>query len=248
MRKVVLTLLALTALTFATQRMVVLEGFTNYTCPSCPPADATWEAIDAQYHDDVILCEWHMNWPGAGDPFYLYNPTDQNNRRSFYGVNSVPDTYVDGTRVSWSGAAAYVANRINVPSPMEILLDGNITGSDGYLDARFEWTDDVPDGYYRAYFIIIEKDLSAGGRHYNYTMRITEPDFPGWLIPDNHGVHYWRQEFDVDPVWKQDDVIGYVIVQNFMTKEVVQGARVDLGDWETPVVETSWGQIKALVH
>jgi hypothetical protein len=31
MRKVVLTLLALAALTLATQRMVVLEGFTNYT-------------------------------------------------------------------------------------------------------------------------------------------------------------------------------------------------------------------------
>ncbi len=187
-----------------------------------------------------------MNWPGASDPFYLYNPTDQNNRRSVYGVNSVPDTYVDGTRVNWSSAAAYVAGRISVSSPMDILLDGNITGSDGYLDARFEWTDDVPDGYYRAYFIIVEKDLTAGGRHYNYTMRITEPDFPGWLIPDNHGVHYWRQEFDVDPMWKVDDLVGYVIVQNFMTKAIIQSARVDLGDWETPVVETSWGQIKAM--
>jgi len=187
-----------------------------------------------------------MNWPGASDPFYLYNPTDQNSRRSVYGVNSVPDTYVDGTRVNWSSAAAYVAGRISVSSPMDILLDGNITGSDGYLDARFEWTDDVPDGYYRAYFIIVEKDLTAGGRHYNYTMRITEPDFPGWLIPDNHGVHYWRQEFDVDPMWKVDDLVGYVIVQNFMTKAIIQSARVDLGDWETPVVETSWGQIKAM--
>lgn len=31
MRKAVLALLVLAALSFATQRMVVLEGFTNYT-------------------------------------------------------------------------------------------------------------------------------------------------------------------------------------------------------------------------
>ncbi len=196
----------------------------------------------------MIFVDWHMNWPGPSDPFYLYNPTDQNNRKTHYGVTFVPDCYVDGTQVHWSAAAAYVAQRINVSSPMEILLDGNITGNDGYLDARFEWTDTVPDGYYRAYFIIVENDLSAGGRHYNYVMRITEPAYPGWLIPDNEGVHYWTQEFDVDSLWKLDDVLGYVIVQNFQTKQVIQSARVDLGEWQTRVEETSWGQIKAMSY
>lgn len=189
-----------------------------------------------------------MNWPGASDPFYLYNPVDQNNRKTMYGVNFVPDTYVDGTQVAWSGAGGVVANRLNVPSPMDIVLDGNITGNDGFFSARFEWTDSVPDAFYRAYFIIVENDLSAGGRHYNYTMRITEPDFPGWLVPDDGGVHYWVQEFDVDPIWKLGDVIGYVIVQNFQTKEVIQSARVDLGEWQTRVEEMSWGQIKAMEH
>jgi hypothetical protein len=248
MRKVFVLLAVLAALCAASQRMVALEGFTNYTCPSCPSADAAWEAIASQYHDHVILTEWHMNWPGGSDPFYLYNPVDQNNRKSHYGVNFVPDTYVDGTQVHWSAAAAYVADRIDVPSPMEIVLTGNITGNDGYFDARFEWTDTAPDHFYRVYFIIIESDLSAGGRHYNYTMRITEPDYPGWLLPDNTGVHYHIQEFDVDPIWKSDDLIGYVIVQDFQTKQVVQCARVDLGEWQSRVEETSWGQIKAMNH
>ncbi len=244
---VLLFLVILAGSAGASQRFVILEGFTNSGCGYCPPADAAWLAADGSYHDDMGLIVWHMSWPGT-DPLYLYNTVDNNNRRTFYGVSAVPATYCDGTAINYSQSSSYVNSRISVPAPMEIVLDGNITGSDGYLDARFEWTDSVPDETYRAFFIVCENDLFAGGRHYDYSMRLVEPDYPGWLCPDDGGVHYHREEFNVDSVWKTDDLVGYVVVQSFIGKNVVQGARVDLGEWQSNVVESSWGSIKALEH
>ncbi len=245
MRKIAIVLLLLPLAVFASQRFVILEGFTNSQCGYCPPANAAWEAADDTYHDDMGLIIWHMSWPGY-DPLYHYNTTDNDQRKNFYGVSGVPATFCDGTSISYGQTSSYVSSRIGVPSPMEITLDGNITGDQGYLDARFEWTDTVEDNIYRAYFIICESNLSASGRQYDYSMRVVEPDYPGWLVPGNTGVHYHRQYFDVDSAWKLDDLVGYVVVQDFFNKTVIQGARVDVDDWQTAVTPTSWGMIKAL--
>jgi hypothetical protein len=38
-----------------------------------------------------------MNWPDPGnDPFYYYNSTENNARRSYYGVDYIPHFFVDG--------------------------------------------------------------------------------------------------------------------------------------------------------
>ncbi len=44
----------------------------------------------SMYAGQVAPIEWHVNWPNSADPAYLYNPTEVEDRRTWY----VPVTYV----------------------------------------------------------------------------------------------------------------------------------------------------------
>lgn len=242
MKKTVLLLLLLVMVALPAQRFVILEGFTNSGCGPCGPAYTAWMSVDDAFHENMGLILWHMSWPGS-DPLYHYNPEDNDWRRNYYGISAVPATRCDGATINHNGAYSYVSTRIGVPSPLEIILDGNVTGNNGYFSARFEWVDSVEYDAYRAYFIIVENDLWAGGRHYDYTMRRVVDKVN---LSETSGVQYFHVEFDVDPVWKLNDLIGYVVVQGILNKHVLQGARVDIGEWQSAVVETSWGSIKSM--
>jgi len=148
-----------------------------------------------------------------------------------------------------------IIQRHNKSSPLAIQMSGNITGDQGFLDAWIWWaheyTGDTANLKY--YFAIAENDLYAGSRHYDYTMREILPTAQG--VPLEYGGQgssdLFHVDFDLDPVWKLDDLVAYFWIQDTTNdqegrKEVVQAGRVDVGDWESAVVETSWGQIKAL--
>ncbi|MBD3372388.1 MAG: hypothetical protein GF403_06690 [Candidatus Coatesbacteria bacterium] len=167
----------------------------------------------------------------------------------------MPAIWVDGYYKPAAVALnAAINQRKNKNAPLMIEFTGNITGSDGFLDASIRWTDpyDGDTDHLKVFFAIAENDLNAGGRHYNYTMRDLLPTGQGQVFPygspgDREDYHI---EFDVDTVWKTDDLLAYVWVQDTTNdsegrKEVLQMARVDLDEWESRVVETSWGSIKA---
>lgn len=79
-------------------RVVLYETFTSSTCPPCVPGNINFEGIVTALPDSVYASvKYQMSWPGAGDP---YNTADGNDRRTYYGVNSVPSLQVDG---GWDG-------------------------------------------------------------------------------------------------------------------------------------------------
>jgi len=79
-------------------RLVIVERFTSSTCPPCASNNPIMDAfLSSQDIDKIIGISYHMNWPAPGnDPMYLYNPNDNSSRRSFYGINSIPEARVDG--------------------------------------------------------------------------------------------------------------------------------------------------------
>ncbi|MCS7176446.1 MAG: choice-of-anchor D domain-containing protein [Candidatus Kapabacteria bacterium] len=81
------------------KRYVLIEEFTSATCPPCVQAS---EKLNAMVRVDrgLISIRYHMNWPAPGDPFNVANPTENQARRQYYGVNSIPFAAVMGT---WTG-------------------------------------------------------------------------------------------------------------------------------------------------
>ncbi|MCH2223667.1 MAG: T9SS type A sorting domain-containing protein [Crocinitomicaceae bacterium] len=91
-----LILLMSTFVSFAQDRVTLIESFTSSTCPPCNAGNVHLEGIlaDAQNDNKQVSLKYQMSWPGDGDPYF----TDEGGvRRNLYGISSVPLTIVDGT-------------------------------------------------------------------------------------------------------------------------------------------------------
>jgi len=76
-----------------TTRYPLYETFTSSTCAPCTPANAQMETVFAANPGESNSIKYQMSWPGAGDPYYYSEGGD---RRTYYGVNSVPRVEIDG--------------------------------------------------------------------------------------------------------------------------------------------------------
>ncbi|MDG1330938.1 MAG: T9SS type A sorting domain-containing protein [Crocinitomicaceae bacterium] len=87
--------LILTSVSFAQDRVTLIETFTSSTCPPCAPANVHLEGLlaDAQNDNKQVSLKYQMSWPGNGDPYF----TDEGGvRRNLYGISGVPATRIEG--------------------------------------------------------------------------------------------------------------------------------------------------------
>lgn len=104
----------------------------------------------------------HVSWPSPSDPIYLANTTEQNARKSLYGVNSVPWTQFDGVIHSSSYLTAY-NNRMAVPCHLDILACRNGGSSSGSVSIRLIAEQDLGMTSTRAFAILLEDDVPGAG-------------------------------------------------------------------------------------
>ncbi len=101
-----------------THNKVLIELFTNTSCIPCVEANTYLDEI-YQLHGvtsndtDVVIIRYHTTL-FAGDPFYLYNTTDNNARMAFYPNSAIvnPRTFLLGTFIGNFSASAWT-NKIN---------------------------------------------------------------------------------------------------------------------------------------
>lgn len=80
-----------------TQRTILFEEWTSSTCGPCASNNPTVDAFVSAHFDSLVPVKYHMNWPSPGnDPMYAHNATQATDRRTYYGVNSVPHVIMDG--------------------------------------------------------------------------------------------------------------------------------------------------------
>lgn len=79
-------------------RVSLHEDFTSSSCPPCLPGGIQLRATLANFPDSAhTLLSYPMQWPSTGDPYHTQEADD---RRNFYGVNAIPNLFVDG---GWDG-------------------------------------------------------------------------------------------------------------------------------------------------
>ena len=88
-------------------RQPLIEVFTSSTCGPCAPANTTFtNLMGQQTAGDYNFIKYQMSWPGSGDPYYT---TEAGTKRTYYGVNSVPNAQIDG---GWNGHAGQITQTI----------------------------------------------------------------------------------------------------------------------------------------
>ncbi len=123
---VALMLIGGTAFAQAT-RLVLFEEFTQASCGPCASQNPAFNTLLQSNTTKAISIKYQTSWPGV-DPMNAANPTDVATRVSYYGVNGVPWTAMDGvapTGSAYAGAPANVTQtaidtRYAVSSPLAV--------------------------------------------------------------------------------------------------------------------------------
>ncbi len=77
----------------ATQKIPMIEHFSSSTCGPCVSVNTAMLNFCNNNPGRFTYTKYQMNWPGNGDPYY----TEEGGvRRNYYGVNAVPQCFLDG--------------------------------------------------------------------------------------------------------------------------------------------------------
>ncbi len=241
--KKLFTFLALTVLIaniniLAGDRMVFVERFTSWTCGPCASNNPTMEAwlntIDA---DKIVGIAYHMNWPAPGnDGYYLYNPIDNTARRTYYGINAIPQAQMDGliniqSPYSSGTLTSMFNSRTNMLSPISVILTESTTGDTITLTAQIYTEVMLANPTAQVHFSLQERHNSFGSppgtngetQFYDVMRRMNNNGigqsttlFPGQVVTI-------IKKFYKDPVWNMAQIMPIVFVQQ--GQEILNAAK-----------------------
>lgn len=235
------------------KRTLLLEEWTSSTCPPCAANNPTVDAFIAARFDSLCAVKYHMNWPAPGDdPMYLYNPTQANDRRNYYGVNSVPHVIMDGLihpsypySVVNSLPDAY-SPRTTVGTPVSInVVNTRLPGDTIKADVTVNVVAPLMQGTYYLRVQAIERHIhyatapgTNGETDFYDVFRKAFPTSLGTTISRTPGTYNFTFKYKLDlPAWVDTMMYTLAFVQNDATKEVLNsGKSRHWLDNSTPVI------------
>lgn len=220
-----------------TTRMILVEEFTNASCPPCAAYNPAFNAILNANPNNVVAVKYQVNWPGS-DPMNLHNPSEVASMVTYYGVSGVPNTVLDGN--VWQGNPAsftqtMINNRAPVSSPFamtlnhsfntdysQITITGSITATQAFGTAT------------NLRVAIIERDIyfcspagSNGETHFEGVMKKMLPNQNGTVMPaawTQGQVENFNFTWNLANVYDKTRLAVVAWVYNPTTKEVQQAA------------------------
>ncbi|MDP3464029.1 MAG: T9SS type A sorting domain-containing protein [Bacteroidales bacterium] len=231
-------IISLSAIQAQTPRMVLAESFTSTTCGPCGSQNPAFDALLHSNEDKITSIKYHMSWPAPGnDPMYHHNTVDNNARRSYYSINSVPHVHMDGNYYNGIPNTINQA-RINaaaaVPSPFEIQLQHRISDDEDsvYVTMMIRATENV-SGQLVAHIAVIEREIhftsppgTNGEKDFYNVMKALLPSRNGTSLPDFVAGGYVIIEtaWLLQNVYNIDQIAAVAFVQDNTTKHVHQAA------------------------
>jgi len=100
---IVILLMMFAVSAYAYDKLSLVERFTNASCVPCRDLNVAWyTATTHNYVNSGLISHivYNVWWPGAGDPMYLLNQTDNTTRTNYYSCNYVPWIDINGTQIS----------------------------------------------------------------------------------------------------------------------------------------------------
>lgn len=237
-------LITLTISTFSqSQRLVMLEHFTQASCGPCAGANPTIHNILLNNTDIMTSINYHTSWPGY-DPMYNHNPTDPTTRVNYYSVNSVPHSVIDGNVFSgyytgWTGNMTMVNNRAAVPSPFNLTINQHLSATNDTLFVTMLVECTMPvSGPITAFMGVIEKWIhyntapgSNGEKDFYNVLKKMLPTKSGISLPTpmNPGDYAIIESYWVlANVYNLDQLSVVSFIQNPNSKEIHQAANLSI--------------------
>ena len=219
-------------------RMLLAEGFTSSTCGPCATQNPAFDALLHANTDKITSIKYHMSWPSPGnDPMYLHNTVDNNARRTYYNINSVPHVYLSGNimhGVPSNITQTTINNNSGQPAAFDILMNHRLNAAeDSIFVTMLIKANQAISGNLIAHIAVIEKEIhftsapgTNGEKDFYNVMKALLPSRSGTSLDAFEAGDYTI----IETAWKLANVYNKVqlaavgFVQNVTSKEVYQAA------------------------
>jgi len=233
----VLTLLVLSSFAQSpkSQRLVLLEEFTQASCGPCAGQNPWIHNLLTSNPEKITSINYHVSWPGY-DPMYLHNTEDPSARVSYYGVSAVPHSVIDGNYFSGypTGWSINTVNaRYAMPSPCEIEIQHELNTAQDTINFTMliKATTSFSGSPLVGHLAVIEKHIhynsppgSNGEKDFYNVLKKLLPSKDGTTLPAMEAGDYYviQGSWKLANVFTASELAAVGFVQNNQTKEIYQ--------------------------
>jgi thiol-disulfide isomerase/thioredoxin len=224
----VLVALLIQSMTFSqATKKVLIEDFTSSTCGPCAsfnPGFHTW--LEA-HRDNLSIISFHMNWPAPGtDPMFMANQTENTARRNYYGVNSIPQFWMEGTHQwisSLSNIDVWYGVYMAQTTPVAIsVVDTRVAPDSIVTNVTVTNLTSLPSGNYtlkvyaveRDIYIVSDPGLTNGEHDFPDVFRKALTPIGGTTVSSAAGTYNFQYRFKRDANWVDAQMYTVAFVQN----------------------------------
>ena len=222
---------------------VIVEIGTGTGCQFCPGAAMGADDLVSNGHD-VGIIEYH-NY-NSSDPF---NNSYAAARCSYYGIQGYPTAYFDGGSPVAGGSnssslySSYLPKynqKKAIPSDFTISIDGSSpTGQDYDISINVENVNNNTQSNLRLQVVVTESEIPynwQGQNKLDFVERLMLPNQNGTNLDFSGGnTLNFDYSFSMGSGWNYEHCQLVVFIQNHSTKEILQGAILDLPEIIVPV-------------
>lgn len=210
----------------------LFESFTSSTCGPCAGFNSGTFNPFMNSHTDIAVVKYQMSWPSPGDPYY----TDEGGvRRTYYGVNGIPNLFGGGKNVSTNSSSvnASYTSELGKQAFFEIQnAHFNTNGNDINIAADI---DPYISGNFNVYTVVIEKLTTGnvgnnGETQFENVMMKMLPDGNGSNVNFASGTPYniaFTQDMSTTNVEEMSDLAVVIFIQDMNTGTVLQAKYLD---------------------
>ncbi|MDX1911636.1 MAG: Omp28-related outer membrane protein [Saprospiraceae bacterium] len=171
------------------KRRVLIEEFTNASCPPCAAQNPAFNAVVAANMQYLTPIKYQTNWPGF-DPMNVQTQAEVQPRVNYYGVTGVPNGRQNGTLEVFpmtSYTATMIQNAYNTLTPVTISISHALSAQADSVYVNVSVTSDAAlTGNLRLRTLIVEEEIifdappgSNGEQDFYQIMRKMLPDATG---------------------------------------------------------------------
>ncbi|MDQ3019491.1 MAG: T9SS type A sorting domain-containing protein [Bacteroidota bacterium] len=218
-------------------RNVLYEEFTSNSSPACANNNSFLNNFVNTNIQSVNAIMYHTGTIGL-DSFYLQNPQQQDARRNYYYVTSVPTTFADGklpVSIPYGDSANLYSpyfKRLSVGTPVSMnVTDEIVSGDSMKTTIDLNIISFIQPGNYKLRINAIERRITRpnqgtnGETDFFDVFRAFYPDSNGIQIPTAIGNYQYQYTYYLNPLWADSMIYTSAFIQNDNTREIINSAK-----------------------
>lgn len=208
----------------STQKIPMIEHFSSSTCGPCVSVNTQMLNLTNNNPGKFTYTKYQMSWPGSGDPYYT---AEGGTRRQYYGVNAVPQVFMDGTDQGYAAVTqANLDNNYNTPAFSDVRGSFNVNGTTITVKVDFMSFYDIQT---EKAFVSVNEKLTTGNVgsngetsfHHVFMKFLTSASGDALNIPAGEYQHFeFTQDLSTTFVEEMSDLEVAAWIQDLSTKEI----------------------------